>query len=330
MSTKKRVKVTVTGAAGQIGYAILFRIASGQMFGADTEVELQLLELEPALAALNGVAMELTDCAFPLLRNIVCTSDVNTAFKGTNWGVMVGAVPRKPGMERADLLKVNGGIFSVQGKAMGDHAADDVKALVVGNPCNTNSLILRSHAPRVAKENFFAMTMLDEVRGRGQLAAKAGVSADKVTGLAIWGNHSPTMYPDFYNAKINGKPVTEVITDTAWLQGEFITTVQQRGAAVLKARGVSSAASAASAAIESVYKTVHDTPAGEVVSLAVCSQGQYGVDEGLMFSFPCRVEGGKVKVQEGWKHNDFGKEKFAKTLEELRGERDAVKSLGLI
>jgi len=330
MTPKKRVKVTVTGAAGQIGYAILFRIASGQMFGADTEVELQLLELEPALAALNGVAMELTDCAFPLLRNIVCTSDVNAAFKGSNWGVMVGAVPRKPGMERADLLKVNGGIFSVQGKAMNDHGAEDIKALVVGNPCNTNALILRSHAPRVAKENFFAMTMLDEVRARGQLAAKAGVSADKVTGLAIWGNHSPTMYPDFYNAKIGGKPVTEVITDDAWLKGEFITTIQQRGAAVLKARGVSSAASAASAAIESVYKTVHDTPAGEIVSLAVCSQGQYGVDEGLMFSFPCRVEGGKVKVQEGWKQNDFGKEKFAKTLEELRGERDAVKSLGLI
>lgn len=327
---KKRVKVAVTGAAGQIGYAILFRIASGQMFGPETEVELQLLELEPAMNALNGVAMELTDCAFPLLRNIVCTSDVNTAFKGANWGIMVGAVPRKPGMERADLLKVNGGIFSVQGKAINDHAADDVKALVVGNPCNTNSLILRSHAPRVAKENFFAMTMLDEVRGRGQLAAKAGVAADKVTGLAIWGNHSPTMYPDFYNAKIDGKPVIDVIKDEVWLKGDFITTVQQRGAAVLKARGVSSAASAASAAIESVYKTVHNTPPGEVVSLAVCSQGQYGVDEGLMFSFPCRVEGGKVKVQEGWKHNEFGKDKFQKTLEELRGERDAVKSLGLI
>jgi malate dehydrogenase len=233
-------------------------------------------------------------------------------------------------MERADLLKVNGGIFSVQGKALNDHAADDVRALVVGNPCNTNSLILRSHAPRVSKENFFAMTMLDEVRARGQLSAKAGVSADKVTGLAIWGNHSPTMYPDFYNAKIDGKPVVDVIKDEAWLKGEFITTIQQRGAAVLKARGVSSAASAASAAIESVYKTVHDTPSGEVVSLAVCSQGQYGIDEGLTFSFPCRIEGGKVKVQEGWKHNEFGQEKLKKTLEELRGERDAVKALGLI
>jgi len=326
----KKVKVTVTGAAGQIGYAILFRIASGQMFGPNTDVELSLLELEPALAALGGVAMELEDCAFPLLKNITCTSDVNTAFKGANWTVLVGAVPRKPGMERADLLKVNGGIFSVQGKAINDHAADDVRTLVVGNPCNTNALIAMSHAPRVSKENFFAMTMLDETRARNQLARKAGVSVDSVKGLAIWGNHSPTMYPDFYNAKINGKPVTDVISDHAWLKGDFITTVQQRGAAVLKARGVSSAASAASAAIESVYKTVHDTPAGEVVSLALCSRGQYGVDEGLMFSFPCRIESGKVKVLEGWTHNEFGKEKFAKTLEELRGERDAVKSLGLI
>ncbi|MBC7385782.1 MAG: malate dehydrogenase [Cryobacterium sp.] len=327
---KKRVKVALTGAAGQIGYAILFRIASGQMFGPETEVELQLLELEPALAALNGVAMELDDAAFPLLKNIVCTSDVNTAFKGVDWSVLVGAVPRKPGMERADLLKVNGGIFSVQGKALNDHASENVKTLVVGNPCNTNALIAMSHAPRISKENFFAMTMLDETRARNQLAKKAGVAVDSVKGLAIWGNHSPTMYPDFYNAKIGGKPVTEVITDDAWLKGEFITTVQQRGAAVLKARGVSSAASAASAAIESVFKTVHDTPAGEVVSLAVCSKGQYGVDAGLMFSFPCRIEGGKVKVQEGWTHGEFGKDKFAKTLEELRGERDAVKSLGLI
>jgi malate dehydrogenase len=327
---KKRVKVAITGAAGQIGYAILFRIASGQMFGPETEVELQLLELEPAMNALNGVALELEDCAFPLLRNITCTSDVNTAFKGANWAVLVGAVPRKPGMERADLLKVNGGIFSVQGKAINDHGADDIRTLVVGNPCNTNALIAMNHAPRVPKENFFAMTMLDETRARNQLARKAGVPVDAVKGLAIWGNHSPTMYPDFYNAKIGGKPVVEVISDQDWLKGDFITTVQQRGAAVLKARGVSSAASAASAAIESVYKTVHDTPAGEVVSLAVCSKGQYGVDEGLMFSFPCRIEGGKVKVQEGWKHNDFGQDKFKKTLEELRGERDAVKSLGLI
>jgi len=327
---KKRVKVAVTGAAGQIGYSILFRIASGQMFGPETEVELQLLELEPAMNALNGVAMELEDCAFPLLRNIVCTSDVNTAFKGANWSVLVGAVPRKPGMERADLLKVNGGIFSVQGKAINDHGAEDIKTIVVGNPCNTNALIAMSHAPRIAKSNFYAMTILDETRARNQLAKKAGVAVDQVKGLAIWGNHSPTMYPDFYNAKIGGKSIPDVISDHEWLKGDFITTVQQRGAAVLKARGVSSAASAAAAAIEAVFKLVHDTPKDEVVSMAICSDGQYGVDKGLMFSFPCRVEGGKVKVLEGWTHNEFGKDKFQKTLEELRGERDAVKSLGLI
>jgi malate dehydrogenase len=327
---KKSVKVTVTGAAGQIGYAILPRIASGQMFGPETQVELQLLELEPALPALSGVAMELEDCAFPLLKNITCTSDLNTAFKGADWTVLVGAVPRKQGMERADLLKINGGIFSAQGKAINDHAAEHVKTLVVGNPCNTNALIAMAHAPRVAKSNFYAMTMLDETRARNQLAKKAGVGVDAVKGLAIWGNHSPTMYPDFYNATINGKKVTEVITDHEWLKNDFITTVQQRGAAILKARGVSSAASAASAAIEGVYKRVHDTPASEVVSMALCSQGEYGVDEGLIFSFPCRVEGGKVKVVQGIQHSEFGKDKFAKTLEELRSERDAVKSLGLI
>lgn len=326
----KRVKVTVTGAAGQIGYAILPRIASGQMFGMDTEVELQLLELEPALNALSGVAMELEDCAFPLLRNITCTSDLKTAFSGANWTVLVGAVPRKPGMERADLLKINGGIFSAQGKAINDFGADDVKTLVVGNPCNTNALIAMSHAPRVSKENFYAMTMLDETRARNQLAKKAGVSVSEVKGLAIWGNHSPTMYPDFYNAKIGGKKVTDVISDHEWLKGDFITTVQQRGAAVLKARGVSSAASAASAAIEAVYKRVHDTPAGEIVSQAICSKGEYGVDAGLIFSFPTTVTGGKLKVVEGVEFNEFSKDKFQKTLEELRGERDAVKALGLI
>lgn len=330
MTAKKRMKVAVTGAAGQIGYAILFRIASGQMFGPDTEVELQLLELEPAMNALNGVAMELDDCAFPLLRKITCTSDLNTAFKGSDWNVLVGAVPRKQGMERADLLKINGGIFSAQGKAINDHGADDTKTLVVGNPCNTNALIAMNHAPRVKKENFYAMTMLDETRARAQLAQKAGVGVADVKGLAIWGNHSPTMYPDFFNAKINGKKVTDVISDHEWLKGDFITTVQQRGAAILKARGVSSAASAASAAIEGVYKRVHETPADEVVSMAVCSKGEYGVDPGLIFSFPCRVKNGQISVVEGVELNDFGKEKFAKTLEELRGERDAVKSLGLI
>jgi malate dehydrogenase len=274
--------------------------------------------------------MELEDCAFPLLKSITCTSDLKVGFGGANWCVLVGAAPRKPGMERADLLKVNGGIFSVQGKAINDYADKDVKVFVVGNPCNTNALIAMAHAPRVPKENFFAMTMLDESRAKAQLAKKAGVAVTDITGLAIWGNHSPTMYPDFYNTKIQGKPVVDVIKDQEWLKGEFITTVQQRGAAVLKARGLSSAASAAGAAIDGVYALTHDTPPGQVVSMAVCSEGQYGVDKGLIFSFPCRVEGGKVKVIEGVEMGEFSKEKFSKTLEELRGERDTVKGLGLI
>lgn len=327
---KKRVKVAVTGAAGQIGYALLYRIASGQMFGPETEVELQLLELEAALPALNGVAMELDDCAFPLLKNIVCTSDVNVAMKNTNWALLVGAVPRKQGMERNDLLKINGGIFAPQGKAINDNGADDVRVLVVGNPCNTNCLIAKSHAPRVNPNNFYAMTMLDENRAKTQLAKKAQVDITAVTNMTIWGNHSATQYPDFYNAKINGKSAAEVITDTEWLKSGFITTVQQRGAEIIKARGLSSAASAANAIIDSVYKITHDTPAGDTFSMCCNSNGEYGVEKGLIFSYPCRVEGGKLKIIEGVKHNDFGTDKFNKTHEELKGERDAVKSLGLI
>src|SRR5690606_31829544 len=237
--SKKRVKVAITGAAGQIGYALLFRIASGQMFGPDTEVELQLLELEQALPALNGVAMELDDCAFPLLKNIVCTSDLKTAFNGINWALLVGAVPRKDGMERADLLKINGGIFGPQGKAMAEVGASDVRALVVGNPCNTNALIAMHSAKGLPQDRFFAMTMLDENRAKIQLAKKAGVDVTAVTNMTIWGNHSATQWPDFYNAKINGKKATDVITDEAWLKGEFVETVQKRGAAIIKARGAS-------------------------------------------------------------------------------------------
>lgn len=328
--SKKRVKVAVTGAAGQIGYALLYRIASGQMFGPETEVELQLLELEAALPSLNGVAMELDDCAFPLLKNIVMTSDVNTAMKSANWALLVGAVPRKQGMERNDLLKINGGIFAPQGKAINDHGADDIRTLVVGNPCNTNCLIAKSHAPRVNPNNFYAMTMLDENRAKTQLAKKAQVDITAVKNMIIWGNHSATQYPDFYNCKINGKSAAEVITDQEWLKAGFIETVQQRGAAIIKARGLSSAASAANAIIDSVYKLTHDTPAGEHFSMCVNSNGEYGVDKGLIFSYPCRTENGKLKVIEGWTHNEFGKDKFAKTHEELKGERDAVKSLGLI
>lgn len=326
----KRIKVAVTGAAGQIGYALLFRIASGQMFGADVDVDLHLLELEPALPALRGVAMELEDGAFPLLRNVICTSDTVTAMKDINWALLVGAAPRKEGMERSDLLKINGGIFAAQGKAINDNAADDVKIFVVGNPCNTNCLITMSHAPRVAKENFYAMTMLDENRAKSQLAIKSNTPVKKVTQMAIWGNHSSTQYPDFYHAKIDDKPVVEVITDIEWLKEEFIPVVQKRGAAVIKARGASSAASAANAVIDSVYNLSHATPSGDIFSVALCSQGQYGVDKGLIFSYPCRNEQGKIIVQEGWMHNEFAQHKLKLTLDELRSERDAVKALGLI
>ncbi len=325
----KRVKVAVTGPAGQIGYAILFRIASGQMFGMDTEVELQLLELPQALGALEGVKMELDDCAFPLLKNIVCTDKMEVAFKDANWILAIGAVPRKDGMERADLLQVNGGIFGPLGKAMAAHGADDCKLFVVGNPCNTNCLIAMENSG-LPKDRFFAMTMLDENRAKSQLAQKAGVDITAVTNMTIWGNHSATQYPDFYNAQIGGKSAAEVISDETWLKGEFIETVQKRGAAIIKARGASSAASAANACVQGVYNLTHDTPAGETFSMCVASNGQYGVDEGLIFSYPCRVEGGKLVVVENVEHNDFGKEKFETTLAELKKERDTVKELGLI
>lgn len=327
---EKTVKVAITGAAGQIGYALIFRIASGQMFGPDTKVELQLIELEPALPSLHGVAMELEDCAFPLLKNVVCTSDLNVGMKNVNWAVLVGAVPRKEGMERSDLLKINGGIFTAQGKAINDNAADDVRIFVVGNPCNTNCLIAMHNAPRVPHDRFYAMTRLDENRARMQLAMKAGVGVDVVSQMAIWGNHSSTQYPDFYHAKINGQPVTNVISDTQWLENDFISTVQKRGAAVIKARGASSAASAANAALDSLYSLTHDTVPNEVFSVALCSQGQYGIDEGLIFSYPCRVENGQCRVVTGWEHNEFSKQKIKLTLDELKAERDAVKELGLI
>jgi len=328
--TKKRVKVAVTGAAGQIGYALLFRIASGQMFGSDTEVDLNLIELPQAMNALQGVAMELDDCAFPLLRSINLADNANDGFKAANWSVLVGSVPRKDGMERADLLKINGGIFTTQGKAINDHAADDVRVFVVGNPCNTNCLIAMNSAPRVSRSNFFAMTQLDENRARTQLAKKAGVPVTDVTNMTIWGNHSATQYPDFFNAKISGKPAATVITDEAWLKKEFLETVQKRGAAIIKARGASSAASAANAVVDGIYNLTHDTAAGNSFSMCLSSNGQYGVDEGLIFSFPCKTVGGKIEVIEGVKHNDFGKEKFTVTLNELKEERDAVRSLGLI
>jgi malate dehydrogenase len=327
---KKRVKVAITGPAGQIGYALIFRIASGQMLGPDTEIDLHLLELEQALPGLRGVAMELDDCAFPLLKNVVCTSDANEAMRDANWVILVGAVPRKEGMERSDLLKINGKIFTGQGRAINDNAADDVRVFVVGNPCNTNCLIAMHNAPDVPNDRFYAMTTLDELRARKQLAIKANVDVAAVTQMTIWGNHSATQYPDFYNAKINGKSAADVITDLSWLQNDFIPLIQKRGAEVIKVRGASSAASAANAALMGVYNLSHETPQGESFSVSRCSQGEYGVDEGLIFSVPCRTEGGKLKVIAGLELNEFGRNKFELTLDELRKERDAVRELGLI
>lgn len=327
MSSKKRVKVAVTGAAGQIGYSLLFRIASGQMFGPEVEVELQLLELEKTLPALNGVAMELDDCAFPLLKKITCTSQLDVAFNGINWALLVGAIPRGPGMERGDLLKVNGGIFGPQGASINKHADSSVQVLVVGNPCNTNCFITMKHAPDVPQERFFAMTMLDELRATTQLAQKAKVDVSAISQMTIWGNHSATQYPDFYNAKINGKPAHQVINDEKWLQEDFISTVQKRGAAIIAARGSSSAASAANAIVQSVYKLTHSQS-----SFSVCkaSIGEYGVDKELIFGFPCYLKDNKVTVVEGLTHNSFGSDKIQKTLEELRSERKQVEELGLV
>lgn len=325
----KTVNVTLTGAAGQIGYALLPRIASGQMFGPETKVRLRLLELEPALGYLHGVAMELNDCAFPLLEDIHCTADVDDAMDGTNWALLVGSAPRKKGMERSDLLKINGGIFKTQGQAINRRAASDVRVFVVGNPCNTNCLIAMNHASDIPRNRFFAMTLLDEYRARHQLAHKAGVEVNAVSHVAIWGNHSATQYPDFYNAKINGQSALDVIKNEEWLQKDFVTKVQQRGAEVIAARGASSAASAANAALNTVYNLVHDTKDGECFSVAQASEGKYGVDEGLIFSYPSKVVSGELQVIENLPHNDFAKQKFQITLDELRHERDVVRELGL-
>jgi malate dehydrogenase len=319
--------VTVTGAAGQIGYALVHRIASGQLLGPDQPIVLRLLEIEPAMKSLEGLVMELEDGAHPLLEDIVATSDLKQAFDGSNWCMLVGSIPRKAGMERGDLLSVNGGIFKPQGAAINDHAASDVRVLVVGNPCNTNCLIARSNAPDVPAERWFAMTRLDENRGKTQLAHKAGVPVREVTNLAIWGNHSATQFPDFAHAKIKGKLVPEVISDHAWLQGPFIETVQKRGAAVIEARGSSSAASAAHAALDSVNSVWRKTPKGDWTSLAVVSSGEYGVPEGLQFGFPVRSDGSSWEVVEGLEHDEFAQGKIKLTTDELLEERDEVKDL---
>lgn len=326
----KRIKVAITGAAGQIGYALIFRIASGQMFGPNVPIELNLLELPQALPALKGVVMELEDCAFPLLKKITFTDDVNLAMRDINWAILVGSVPRKEGMERSDLLNINGKIFITQGRAINEQAASDVRVFVVGNPCNTNCLIAMNNAANIPQDRFYAMTLLDELRARTQLALKADVDVTDITQMTIWGNHSATQYPDFYHAKIKGRPVTETITDLSWLQNDFITTVQKRGAEVIKTRGASSAASAANAALMSVYHLTHETVEGESFSIARASQGEYGVDEGLIFSFPCRLKNNSLEVVKHLTFNEFAQQKFALTLNELRNERDIVRKLGMI
>jgi malate dehydrogenase len=331
MATRAPIHVTVTGAAGQIGYSLLFRIASGQLLGPDQPIVLRLLEIEPALGVLEGVVMEIDDCAFPLVSDIVVTSDLKTAFDGTSWALLVGSIPRKAGMERGDLLSVNGGIFKPQGRAIAEHAASDIRVLVVGNPCNTNCLIARSNAPEVPAERWFAMTRLDENRAKAQLAAKAGSPVASVRNVAIWGNHSATQFPDFANATVGGKPVTDVISDHEWLRGDFISTVQKRGAAIIEARGLSSAASAASAAIDTVVGLRTATAPGDCVSVAVASSGQYGVPEGLQFGFPVLADGnGSWEVAGGFDHDEFARERIGITTEELQAERADVQALGLI
>ena len=326
----KTIKVAVTGAAGQIGYALIFRIASGQAFGPNVNVELNLLEIPAALPSLKGVVMELEDCAFPLLTKITATDDVNAAMRDVNWAVLVGAMPRKAGMERSDLLKVNGAIFTTQGKAINENAASDVRVFVVGNPCNTNCLIAMNSAPDVPHDRFFAMTMLDQNRAVSQLAIKAGVAVTDVSSVAIWGNHSATQYPDFEHALIKGRPAIEVIKDEDWLQNKFVPMIQTRGAEVIKARGASSAASAANGVIDSLWHLSHDTPAGQSYSVCRCSEGEYDVDPGLIFSLPCRTENSVVAPILNIKHNAFGQQKIQITLDELRQEQKMVKELGLI
>ena len=327
---KSPVRVTVTGAAGQIGYSLLFRIASGQMLGEDQPVILQLLEITPAMGALNGVAMELDDCAFPTLAGIVQTDDVNTAFEGTNVALLVGARPRGKGMERKDLLEANGAIFRPQGQAINDHAADDVRVLVVGNPANTNCLIAMSNAPGRPRERFTAMTRLDHNRAKTQLAQKLGVTVNDIRRMTIWGNHSATQYPDLFHCEVNGKNAAELVGDQKWLESQFIPTVQQRGAAINEARGASSAASAANAAIDHVRDWMRGTPSDDWVSMGVPSDGSYGVPEGVIYSYPCTTTAGSYEIVQGLDIDDFSRGRMDATQAELFEERAAVEELGLI
>jgi malate dehydrogenase len=324
------VKVTVTGAAGQIGYATLFRVASGQLLGPDTPVNLSLLEIPDAVQAAEGTAMELEDCAFPLLAGVSIHDRPQDAFEGCNVALLIGARPRTKGMERSDLLEANGGIFKPQGQAINDHAADDIKVLVVGNPANTNALIAMANAPDVPPERFTAMTRLDHNRAIAQVAAKLGIPVTEITNITIWGNHSTTQYPDLVHAKVSGNSAWDAIDDEAWIKDEFIPRVQKRGAEVIETRGASSAASAANAAIDHVHDWVLGTPDGDWVSMSVPSDGSYGVEEGLISGFPCTCSGGEWKIFEGLDIDDFSRERIDASADELKAERDAVKDLDLV
>ncbi|MCO6004708.1 malate dehydrogenase [Actinoallomurus purpureus] len=328
--TRTPVNVTVTGAAGQIGYALLFRIASGQLLGPDVPVHLRLLEIPQAVKAAEGTAMELDDAAFPLLAGIDVTDDVKRAFDGTNVALLVGARPRTKGMERGDLLEANGGIFKPQGEAINAGAADDVRVLVVGNPANTNALIAKSHAPDVPADRFTAMTRLDHNRAIAQLAKKLQAPVADIKRLAIWGNHSATQYPDIFHAEVGGRNAAEAVNDEAWLRDTFIPTVAKRGAAIIEARGASSAASAASAAVDHIHTWVNGTAEGDWTSMAVVSDGSYGVPEGLVSSFPVVAKDGKWEIVQGLEINDFSRERIDASVRELEEEREAVRSLGLI
>ncbi len=324
------VRVAVTGGAGQIGYSLLFRIASGAMLGPDQPVILQMLEITPALGALDGVGMELDDCAFPLLAGMVKTDDANQAFEGADYALLVGSMPRKAGMERSDLLAANGGIFTGQGKALSDNANPDCKILVVGNPANTNCLIAMSNAPSIPDANFTAMTRLDHNRAKAQLAQKLGVSINDVSNMTIWGNHSATQYPDLFNAKVDGANAAEQVDDQEWLDGTFLPTVQKRGAAIIDARGLSSAASAASAAIDHMRDWAAETPSGDWVSMGIPSDGSYGAPAGIITSNPCTTSGGKYEVVQGLDINEYSQAKMEATWAELVEERDTVASMGLL
>jgi malate dehydrogenase len=328
--SKTPLSVAVTGAAGAIGYSILFRIASGELFGPDQPVVLNLVDIPDALPALQGVIMELEDCACPALRKVTATADLNEGFAGVNWALLIGSVSRKPGMERKDLLAINGKIFTGQGHALQKNAAKDIRILVVGNPCNTNCLIAKSSAPDIPADRWLAMTRLDENRAKAQLARKAGVDIASVSNLAVWGNHSPTMFPNFYHAKIGGRPATEAIRDENWLKTDFVTTIAQRGTSVLNARKAGSAASAANAALTSIQSILQPTPAGDWHSVSVCSDGSYGIEPGLICSFPVRSDGQKLHIVQGLDLNEFARGKIMASVNELKSEKETAAELGLV